>query len=148
MAVLAFDRRGAGELKEHAFQVDADRGELADHGSRTEQPDRGAVDGHLEAAADQGVRRVRVVPGLDADDLRWARPPGGGHHHMGTTRMHEDARRGVVDADARVHGVENLYVAGPGIFATAGASNPTYTIFALSMRGAENLAGNWSTVAG
>jgi hypothetical protein len=25
--------------------------------------------------------------------------------------------------------------------------NPTYTIFALSQRGAENLATNWSTIA-
>ena len=37
---------------------------------------------------------------------------------------------------------------GPGIFATAGASNPTYTIFALSLRGAEHLAANWKTLAG
>jgi hypothetical protein len=36
----------------------------------------------------------------------------------------------------------------PGIFPTAGASNPTYTIFALSLRGAEQLAAEWSTVAG
>jgi hypothetical protein len=39
-------------------------------------------------------------------------------------------------------------VAGPGIFATSGASNPTYTIFALSLCGAEQLAANWATVAG
>jgi choline dehydrogenase-like flavoprotein len=39
-------------------------------------------------------------------------------------------------------------MAGPGIFATSGASNPTYTIFALSLRGAEQLATKWSTVAG
>ena len=31
---------------------------------------------------------------------------------------------------------------------TCGASNPTYTIFALSLRGAEQLAENWATVAG
>ena len=39
----------------------------------------------------------------------------------------------------QTHEIPNLYVAGPGIFPTAGASNPTYTIFALSQRGAENL---------
>jgi hypothetical protein len=39
-------------------------------------------------------------------------------------------------------------MAGPGIFATSGASNPTYTIFALSLRGAEQLASDWNTVAG
>ncbi|MBV9969033.1 MAG: hypothetical protein JO228_03535, partial [Xanthobacteraceae bacterium] len=48
----------------------------------------------------------------------------------------------------QTHEIPNLYIAGPGTFATAGASNPTYTIFALSLRGAENLANTWSTVAG
>jgi choline dehydrogenase-like flavoprotein len=48
----------------------------------------------------------------------------------------------------QTHEIPNLYIAGPGIFATAGASNPTYTIFALSLRGAEQLAAQWSTVAG
>jgi len=54
----------------------------------------------------------------------------------------------VVNSFGQTHEIANLYCAGPGIFATAGASNPTYTIFALSMRGAEHLAANWSTVAG
>src|SRR5262249_60802221 len=48
----------------------------------------------------------------------------------------------------QTHEIPNLYVAGPGIFTTAGASNPTYTILALSLRGAEQLAAHWSTVAG
>jgi len=50
-------------------------------------------------------------------------------------------------ARAAVHAAR-LEWAGPGIFATSGASNPTYTIFALSLRGAEQLAENWATVAG
>jgi hypothetical protein len=37
--------------------------------------------------------------------------------------------------------------AGPSI-PTEGASNPTHTIVALSLRGAEHLADKWSTVAG
>jgi choline dehydrogenase-like flavoprotein len=44
--------------------------------------------------------------------------------------------------------VPNLYVAGPGIFPTCGASNQTYTVFALSLRAAENLATNWGSIAG
>jgi hypothetical protein len=40
-----------------------------------------------------------------------------------------------------------LWMAGPCIFPSEGASNPTYTIFAVSQRGAENLAANWKTVA-
>ncbi|MGH7835342.1 MAG: GMC oxidoreductase [Candidatus Binatia bacterium] len=58
----------------------------------------------------------------------------GARHHMGTTRMHPDPRRGVVDADCRVHGIANLYVAGSSVFPTSGAANPTLTIVALALR--------------
>ena len=53
----------------------------------------------------------------------------------------------MVDSYGQTHELPNLYVAGPGIFPTAGASNPTYTIFALSKRGAERLRNKWSTIA-
>ena len=33
-------------------------------------------------------------------------------HHIGTTRMSDDPRRGVVDRECRVHGIENLWIAG------------------------------------
>jgi hypothetical protein len=38
-------------------------------------------------------------------------------------------------------------IARPGIFPTSGAPNPTYIIFALSLRGAENVAKNWGNFA-
>jgi choline dehydrogenase-like flavoprotein len=56
------------------------------------------------------------------------------HHHLGTTRMHADPRHGVVDADARVHGLANLFVAGGSVFPTSGFVNPTLTIVALALR--------------
>jgi choline dehydrogenase-like flavoprotein len=65
----------------------------------------------------------------------------GNHHHMGTTRMNVDPRKGVVDADSRVHSVENLYIAGASVFPTYGASNPTLTIVALALRLADHLGG-------
>jgi choline dehydrogenase-like flavoprotein len=65
----------------------------------------------------------------------------GGHHHMGTARMHEDARQGVVDADCKVHGVDNLYVASSAVFPTGGFANPTLTIVALAIRLGEHLRG-------
>jgi choline dehydrogenase-like flavoprotein len=55
-------------------------------------------------------------------------------HHMGTTRMHEDPRQGVVDADCRVHGAANLFVAGSSVFPTGGTAGPTLTIVALALR--------------
>jgi choline dehydrogenase-like flavoprotein len=60
-------------------------------------------------------------------------------HHMGTTRMHEDPRHGVVDADCRVHGVENLFIGSGSVFPTGGSSNPTLTIIALCLRIADRL---------
>lgn len=62
-----------------------------------------------------------------------------GNHHMGTTRMSADPRQGVVDADSRVHGVGNLYVAGSSVFPTYGASNPTLNLIALTLRLAAHL---------
>jgi choline dehydrogenase-like flavoprotein len=62
------------------------------------------------------------------------------HHHMGTTRMHDDPAQGVVDADLRVHGEENLYVVGSSVFPTAGCANPTLTALALAFRLGDRLA--------
>jgi choline dehydrogenase-like flavoprotein len=63
----------------------------------------------------------------------------GNHHHLGTTRMHTDPRWGVVDPDCRVHSVANLFMAGCSVFPTYGASNPTLTIVAMSVRLADRL---------
>jgi choline dehydrogenase-like flavoprotein len=62
-------------------------------------------------------------------------------HHMGTTRMAKDPAQGVVDANLRVHSLENPYVAGSSVFPSAGVSNPTLTIIALSIRLADHLKG-------
>jgi choline dehydrogenase-like flavoprotein len=60
-------------------------------------------------------------------------------HHMGTTRMSDDPRNGVVDRDGRVHGVDNLYVAGSSVFPCSGHANPTLTVVALALRLAQHL---------
>jgi choline dehydrogenase-like flavoprotein len=60
-------------------------------------------------------------------------------HHMGTTRMADDPRRGVVDVACRVHGIRNLYVAGSSVFPTSGFASPTLTIVALALRLADHL---------
>jgi choline dehydrogenase-like flavoprotein len=60
-------------------------------------------------------------------------------HHMGTTRMSADAGAGVVDVNCRVHGMQNLFVAGSSVFPSAGHANPTLTIVALAERLAAHL---------
>jgi choline dehydrogenase-like flavoprotein len=87
--------------------------------------------------------RVRLNGWLrDADDdTAWPEPEmRGGCHHMGTTRMAGDPAHGVVDANCRVHGLSNLYIAGSSVFPTAGFMNPTLTIIALALRLADHLA--------
>jgi choline dehydrogenase-like flavoprotein len=63
----------------------------------------------------------------------------GTYHHIGTTRMSADPRDGVVDADCRSHGVQNLYFAGCSVFPTGGHANPTFTIAAMAIRLADHL---------
>ncbi|HEY1528881.1 MAG TPA: GMC family oxidoreductase [Candidatus Angelobacter sp.] len=60
-------------------------------------------------------------------------------HHIGTTRMSASTAptEGVVDQNLKVHGVDNLYIGGASVFASAGISNPTFTIITLSIRLAE-----------
>lgn len=69
----------------------------------------------------------------------WPLSMAGGKHHMGTTRMHVDPHQGVVDSSSRIHGIENMYVAGSSVFPTGGWANPTYTILALAIRLADHL---------
>jgi len=60
-------------------------------------------------------------------------------HHMGTTRMNNDPRQGVVDSNCLVHGLKNLFIAGSSVFPTSGRVNPTLTIVALAIRLADHL---------
>ncbi len=65
-----------------------------------------------------------------------------GLHHMGTTRMHTDAHKGVVDENCKIHGISNLYIAGSSVFPTFGHANPTLTITALALKLADHLKEN------
>ncbi|HEB87253.1 MAG TPA: GMC family oxidoreductase [Gammaproteobacteria bacterium] len=65
--------------------------------------------------------------------------PNGSWHHMGTTRMHNNQKHGVVDGNCRVHGTKNLYIAGSSVFPTSGFNNPTLTIVAMAFRMADHL---------
>jgi choline dehydrogenase-like flavoprotein len=84
-----------------------------------------------------GVGRVRIL--FDEDAADWPADLVGGYHLMGTTRMHDDPKHGVVDRDCLVHGMSNLYVAGSSVFTTAGSGNPTLFIVALALRLADHL---------
>ena len=86
-----------------------------------------------------GYGRVKLEPWLltkGGDPTNYLTPT---FHYTGTTRMADDPHMGVVDKDCRVHGVDNLYVAGSSVFPTNGAANPTLTIVALACRLSDHL---------
>jgi choline dehydrogenase-like flavoprotein len=84
-----------------------------------------------------GLGRIQVEFEGQADP--WPSGVDSSAHYMGTTRMHKDPRRGVVDENCRVHGVENLYVAGGSVFPTTGATMVTVNIVTLAVRLADHL---------
>ena len=64
---------------------------------------------------------------------------GHGHHQMGTTRMNNDPRQGVVDEHCRVHNLNNLFVAGSSVFPSYACDDPTMTIVALALKLSDHL---------
>lgn len=62
-----------------------------------------------------------------------------GSHFIGTTRMSENPKKGVVDKNGKVHGINNLYISGASTFPTGSHANPTLTIVALAVRLGERL---------
>lgn len=109
---------------------------LTDLEKKTLRRALGALD---RAFRHTGSGEVRLSDWLS--DMSGALGPSmaGQYHHMGTTRMSDDAKKGVVDQDCRVHGIDNLYVAGSSVFPTVGYAGPTLTIIALALRLAAHL---------
>jgi choline dehydrogenase-like flavoprotein len=90
-----------------------------------------------------GLGRVQLEPwlrsGASGNPEVW-----GTDHHLGTTRMSDNPRKGVVDSDCRVHGIDNLYVVGGSVFPTGGWAFPTFTIVALALRLTDHLERRFS----
>ncbi|MGF1469048.1 MAG: FAD-dependent oxidoreductase [Sandaracinaceae bacterium] len=120
------------ERDEHGVPVPTLQWRIVDEDLHTIRRTQELINERLQAAGHGSIER------LFGDE----HPPahyGGGAHHMGTTRMHTDPRRGVVDPDCRVFGCPNLYVAGSSVFTSSGSANPTLTILALAVRLAEHV---------
>ena len=87
--------------------------------------------GRVKLADDLVERKGNSVPATTS----------GGWHHMGTTRMSLDPKSGVVDQHCKIHGINNIFMAGSSCFPTGAGVNPTFTIVALSIRLADHLKG-------
>ena len=95
------------------------------------------------ANLEEGLKIAKAAGAKEAWSARGAIPTS---HLLGGTIMGTAASNSVVDSYGQSHEIPNLWIAGPGIFPTEGASNPTFTIFALSQRGAERMASQWATL--
>jgi choline dehydrogenase-like flavoprotein len=100
----------------------------------TDQDLRSLVEHTHSLALEFGALGIGRMLRNQEQEAAWPERVRGGNHHMGTTRMHDDPKQGVVDRNSRVHGVDNLYVAGSSVFPTSGAANPTLTLIALTLR--------------
>jgi choline dehydrogenase-like flavoprotein len=87
-----------------------------------------------------GVAQVKLDPKIEGGEWPSTFEKEGTWHHMGTTRMHDSPKHGVVDRHCKVHGMNNLYIAGSSVFPTAGANFPTITLSALALRLSEHVS--------
>ncbi|PFG62290.1 choline dehydrogenase-like flavoprotein [Thioclava sp. ES.031] len=71
-------------------------------------------------------------------------PPYPSTHNLGTNRMSENPRDGVVNKHGQTHDVPNLFISDGSQFTTGAAENPTLTIVALAIRQADFIAGELS----
>ena len=67
-------------------------------------------------------------------------PPYPSTHNLGTNRMSENPRDGVVNRWGQAHDIPNLFVSDGSQFTTGAAENPTLTIVALAIRQADHMA--------
>ncbi|HAY07598.1 MAG TPA: FAD-dependent oxidoreductase [Hyphomonas sp.] len=111
-----------------------------------------SVDWEFDEADEQKIIAAQklVEDGIAASGLGridHARPDGkirllthSSSHQIGGLRMGTDPATSVTDGNGRVHGTENLYVAGAGLFPTGSYANPTWLISVLAVRLARHLA--------
>ena len=67
-------------------------------------------------------------------------PPYPSTHNLGTNRMSENPRDGVVNKWGRTHDIANLFVSDGSVFTTGASENPTLTIVALAIRQSDHIA--------
>ena len=76
---------------------------------------------------------------IESDIKELFESPGARGHHIGTTRMSVSSTNGVVNENCKTHSIDNLYIGGSSTFPTGSATNPTFTILAMSIRLADHL---------
>lgn len=155
-AQVGFNARGGGGINLNWEQVPDHRNRisLSTSGDLDLFDDERVVLNWLHSSVDQ--RTLEAGAALAVEELRKAglltsvvrsdlQVRQAGDHHMGATRMSSSDAHGYVDANCRVHGLGNLFIASSSVFPTGGYANPTLTIIALAARLAKHLRGPVAT---
>ena len=108
----------------------------------TEQDVQSVIDSHRlldEALQENGIGRLEYLYRAEELRERVYAQAADGYHQAGTTRMGEHPGQSVVDANLKVHGMENLFVASSSVFPTTGQANSTLLAVAFGVRLANHL---------
>ena len=101
---------------------------------------------HNITAPTEALCKTAVAEGLAIFKAAGAAEPWAGPrfgmHILGGTIMGSSAEASVTDSYGRCHELDNLYIAGSGLFPSSGAVNPTFTIHALTLRSSEHILRN------
>ena len=92
-----------------------------------------------EAFLTAGVGDLKIEPDLLALNPAFLDKLGDTYHQSGGAVMGNSDQDGVVDAQLRVFGAQNLYVGGASVFRTASNANVTFTALALVTRLVDHL---------
>ena len=94
------------------------------------------VDDYLQK---RNIAWLQIDEDLSRNDPAFLTKLSDTYHQCGGLRMAGSAADGVVDADCRVWGTRNVYVAGASVFPTSSHANSTLTALALAARLVERL---------
>jgi choline dehydrogenase-like flavoprotein len=96
------------------------------------------------AMRDHAYSRGRAIYEAVGATRVFPTPPYPSTHNLGTNRMSEKPRDGVVNKWGQTHDIKNLFVSDGSQFTTSAAENPTLTIVTLAIRQADFIAGELS----
>ena len=93
------------------------------------------------AMRDHAYKQGAAVYEAVGATVTYPTPPYPSTHNMGTNRMSEKSRHGVVNKFGQTHDIKNLFISDGSQFTSGAACNPTLTIVSLAIRQADHIGG-------
>jgi choline dehydrogenase-like flavoprotein len=93
------------------------------------------------AMRDHAYKQGAAVYEAVGATVTYPTPPYPSTHNLGTNRMSEKSRDGVVNKFGQTHDIKNLFISDGSQFTSGAACNPTLTIVSLAIRQADHIGG-------